>query len=127
MSWLDFRLSRNRTRPDQIRERVFALECGDVVHTRPRAGLVRRCRQPLGLVLVFGISVSMSAVFDRTSFGGKMKEAEPYWWETGLSSEQKRASGDPKNRIGHMERTKARINADEAQHPDNVFGPEIAA
>lgn len=66
------------------------------------------------------------SVFDQTAFGGKMKDAEPYWWTKDWTAEQKRVAGDPKNFIGHMERTAKRIDAYEAQHPDNIFGPEIA-
>jgi hypothetical protein len=66
----------------------------------------------------------MSAVFDRTSFG--RREAEPYWWTENWTAEQKQSDGDPKNRVGHMQRTKARIDADLRKDPDNVFGPEVA-
>jgi hypothetical protein len=64
----------------------------------------------------------MSAVFDNTGCGRRL---DPYWWTQDWTPEQKQIVGDPKNRIGHMERTRQRIDADKAAHPDNVFGPDV--
>lgn len=64
----------------------------------------------------------MSAVFDSTAFG---RGLEPYWWAEGWTDEQRQIAGDPKNRIRQMRRTAKRIDAVEAAHPDNVFGPEV--
>ena len=64
----------------------------------------------------------MSTVFDNTGFG---KRSDPYWFAQDWTDEQKRVLGDPKNRVGHMRRTEARIDLDKAGEPDAVFGPEI--